>query len=82
MVVNPIGKNLTHEVAENGSGLCRQNAQQYAHRRLAQGSDLGLAMAVISAWSRRPWPLAGLTFALIVNVLWIVALGYALVRLL
>lgn len=73
---------MIHELAENGLGLCRQSPQQYAHRLVARGSDLGLAMAVISAWSRRAWPLAGLTFALIVNVLWIVALGYALVRLL
>ena len=37
--------------------------------------------AVLPLW-RRAWPFAGLTLALLVNVLWVGALGYALVRLL
>ena len=31
---------------------------------------------------QRVWPFAGLTIALLVNVLWIGVLGYALIRLL
>jgi len=39
-------------------------------------------MATISPVWRRAWPLAGLTFALFVNVLWIGALAYELTHLL
>ena len=37
--------------------------------------------AALSLW-QRAWPLTGLALALLVNVLWIGALGYALVKLL
>jgi hypothetical protein len=37
--------------------------------------------AALSLW-QRAWPLTGLALALLVNVLWVGALGYALVWLL
>jgi hypothetical protein len=39
------------------------------------------SLAALSLW-QRAWPFTALTLALLVNLLWIGALGYALVRLL
>jgi hypothetical protein len=44
-------------------------------------TDNDNAPVLLALW-RRLWPLAGLALALLVNVLWVGALGYGLVRLL
>jgi hypothetical protein len=44
-------------------------------------ADKDDAPALLALW-RRVWPLAALALGLLVNVMWVGALGYALVRLL
>ena len=50
----------------------------------AENHKLGLQFSVstVSSLWRRVWPLAGLAAAVLVNVLWLGALGYTVARLL
>ena len=70
---------LSHSLNSPRSSLC-------AGRRKIEGyvtaSDKDGASGAMRALWERAWPLAGLTLALVVNVAWIGALGYAVIWLL